>query len=169
MINRILSAPLPYILDLETGISMPRAEAAPASRDAIRSRAYRLWEREGHPDDRGLANWLDAESELQSDAIAWVRDIPPAPVEASPGEGWPYSPAAGTTLGVASRSTNEPPVLGRKTMEDDIRDYAFHLYIQSGCAPAQKDESWREATLCLGARLAGKGAHDHADAAVAVV
>lgn len=156
MINRILSPTLPYIMDLETGISFPCAKAELASRDAIRCRAYLLWENEGRPDEHGLANWLDTESELQPDATARARDIPSAPVEASPGEGWPYSPADGKPIDAASRKTERSAPPEPRGHGDDIRDYAFHLYIQSGCAPAQRDESWREARLCLEARLPRK-------------
>lgn len=152
MINRMLSPPLPYIMDLETGISFPRTKAQLPPRDAIRRRAYFLWEDEGRPDDHGLANWLDAESELQSGATARVRDIPSAPVEATPGQGWPSSPADPKTRGAAHRPADGPSSLCREAIGDDIRDYAFHLYIQSGCAPAQRDESWREARLCFAAR-----------------
>jgi hypothetical protein len=153
MINRNLSPPLPYLMDLETGISFPRDRIAPASRDAIRRRAYWLWESEGRPAGHGLANWLDAESELQSDATARVRDIPSTPIEASPGQGWPHSPAIPEVGGATIRKADGPSPLCREAMGDDIRDYAFHLYIQSGCAPAQQDESWQEARLCFAARL----------------
>lgn len=35
-----------------------------AAREEILHRAYALWEREGHPTDRKLANWLEAEAEV---------------------------------------------------------------------------------------------------------
>lgn len=33
-----------------------------AAREDILHRAYSIWESEGHPTDRKLANWLDAEA-----------------------------------------------------------------------------------------------------------
>lgn len=35
-----------------------------AAREEILHRAYALWEREGWPTDRKLANWLEAEKEI---------------------------------------------------------------------------------------------------------
>jgi len=35
-----------------------------APREEILHRAYAIWESEGHPDNRGLANWLEAEAEI---------------------------------------------------------------------------------------------------------
>ena len=37
-----------------------------APREEILHRAYAIWEREGHPDDRKLANWLEAEAEMKA-------------------------------------------------------------------------------------------------------
>lgn len=39
-----------------------------APTEEIRHRAYARWEHEGHPADRSLANWLDAEAETLSEA-----------------------------------------------------------------------------------------------------
>lgn len=39
-----------------------------APSEEIRHRAYALWEYEGHPADRSLANWLDAEAETVAEA-----------------------------------------------------------------------------------------------------
>jgi hypothetical protein len=33
--------------------------------------------------------------------------------------------------------------------EEDIRDYAYHLYVQSGCAPGRDLDHWLEAMACL--------------------
>jgi hypothetical protein len=35
--------------------------------------------------------------------------------------------------------------------EDDIRDYAYHLYVQSGCIPGRDLDNWLEAKACLSA------------------
>jgi len=37
---------------------------------------------------------------------------------------------------------------------DEIRDYAYHLYVQSGCAPGRDLENWLEAETSLAARIA---------------
>ena len=37
--------------------------------------------------------------------------------------------------------------------EDDIRDYAYHLYQQSNCAPGQDLDNWLEAIACLRANI----------------
>lgn len=37
-----------------------------AVREEILHRAYAIWEREGHPADRKLANWLEAEGEVMA-------------------------------------------------------------------------------------------------------
>lgn len=37
--------------------------------------------------------------------------------------------------------------------EGEIRDYAFHLYEQSQCAPGHDLENWLEATACLKASI----------------
>jgi hypothetical protein len=38
-----------------------------ASQHAIRERAYFIWEREGRPPGRDIANWLEAEAEIKQD------------------------------------------------------------------------------------------------------
>ena len=38
--------------------------------------------------------------------------------------------------------------------DEDIRDYAFHLYQQSGCVPGHDLENWLEAKACLEANIA---------------
>ena len=37
--------------------------------------------------------------------------------------------------------------------EDDIRDYAYHLYEQSRCEPGHDLENWLEASACLKANI----------------
>jgi hypothetical protein len=62
---------LPLVLDREPASAsqardnfpgMKSADRAP--REEILHRAYAIWEGEGHPDNRQLANWLDAEAEM---------------------------------------------------------------------------------------------------------
>jgi hypothetical protein len=35
--------------------------------------------------------------------------------------------------------------------DDQIRDYAYHLYCQKGCQPGRDLENWLEAKACLSA------------------
>ena len=41
----------------------------------------------------------------------------------------------------------------RRPSEDEIRDYAFHLYVQGGCVPGHDAEHWQEAESCLRANI----------------
>ena len=44
-----------------------------------------------------------------------------------------------------------------KPTEDEIREYAYHLYLQSGCVPGRDLENWQEAESSLRASIqAGK-------------
>ncbi|MBK8476939.1 MAG: DUF2934 domain-containing protein [Opitutaceae bacterium] len=45
-----------------------------------------------------------------------------------------------------------PPVLHQPT-EEEIRDYAFHLYEQSNCEPGRDLDNWLEAIDCLKAEV----------------
>ena len=36
---------------------------------AIRERAYAIWQQEGCPDDRTLSNWLQAEAEIKGEEV----------------------------------------------------------------------------------------------------
>jgi hypothetical protein len=49
------------------------------SRDAIRERAYVIWEREGRPHGRELEHWLQAESELAGLVETPLRPKSPRP------------------------------------------------------------------------------------------
>ena len=55
--------------------------------------------------------------------------------------------------------------------EDDIRDYAYHLYQQSNYMPGQDLGNWLEATACLQANIpshqSGTRLHRHVNAAEA--
>jgi hypothetical protein len=44
----------------------PSDERQPAREQAIRERAYAIWEEEGRPDGRDLDHWRRAEQELSS-------------------------------------------------------------------------------------------------------
>ena len=52
-----------------------------------------------------------------------------------------------------------------KPSEDDIRDYAYHLYQQGNCAPGHDLDDWLEATACLKANIpahrSGTRLHQH--------
>ena len=43
--------------------------------------------------------------------------------------------------------------------EDDIRDYAYHLYVQSGCIPGRDLDHWLEAKACLDACIPKAQSH----------
>ena len=43
--------------------------------------------------------------------------------------------------------------------EDEIRDYAYHLYQQSGCIPGHDVENWIEAQACLEANIPREHSH----------
>lgn len=43
--------------------------------------------------------------------------------------------------------------------EEDIRDYAFHLYEQSGCIPGRDLDNWLEAKACLEANIPRHSVH----------
>jgi hypothetical protein len=40
-----------------------------------------------------------------------------------------------------------------KARDEDIRDYAYHLYEQSGSVPGHDLDNWLEATACLKANI----------------
>ena len=152
---------LPYIMDLETGISFPRDRASlsrdpdSASRDMIRRRAHSPSEAEGHPDNRGSASWLDAETQLEPTSRLRVIAIPAVRLNPLPHERRPTAPFDVTASAPAARNVahDGPSPLCREASGDDVRDYAFHLYVQSGCDEAHKAECWTEARLSLDARI----------------
>lgn len=43
--------------------------------------------------------------------------------------------------------------------EDAIRDYAYHLYEQGGCAPGHDVDNWLEASACLKANIPPQSSH----------
>jgi len=43
--------------------------------------------------------------------------------------------------------------------EDDVRDYAYHLYLQSGCVPGRDLENWLEAKACVNACIPKSKTH----------
>lgn len=45
------------------------------------------------------------------------------------------------------------PSVRPEPSEDDIRDYAYHLYVQSGRLPGHDLDNWLEATACLKANI----------------
>lgn len=64
---------LPLVVDDEPAAALPGRDtfvglksSDRAAREEILHRAYAIWESEGHPSDRKLANWLQAEAEVMS-------------------------------------------------------------------------------------------------------
>jgi hypothetical protein len=45
------------------------------------------------------------------------------------------------------------PLVSPTPKEEDIREYAFHLYEQSRCEPGHDVDNWLEATACLQANI----------------
>ena len=45
------------------------------------------------------------------------------------------------------------PLVPPEPKEEDIREYAFHLYEQSRCEPGHDVDNWLEATACLKANI----------------
>lgn len=52
-----------------------------------------------------------------------------------------------------AKTTIAPASKMLRFTEDDIRDYAYHLYVQSGCAPGHDLENWLDAKSCLEANI----------------
>ena len=55
--------------------------------------------------------------------------------------------------------TKTSPVQPEPVNEDDIRDYAHHLYLQSGYIPDRDLDNWLEAKACLGACIPQSESH----------
>jgi hypothetical protein len=47
------------------------------------------------------------------------------------------------------KSASQPSFKSSAPGEDEIREYAYHLYLQSGCIPGRDEDNWREAEACL--------------------
>lgn len=47
----------------------------------------------------------------------------------------------------------------RVVTDDEIRDYAYHLYQQSGCLPGHDLDNWLEAKACLEAHIPPARSH----------
>lgn len=48
--------------------------------EKIRSRAYEIWEQEGHPNGRDFNNWVAAEAECYLESLQSTATNKPAPV-----------------------------------------------------------------------------------------
>lgn len=58
------------------------------------------------------------------------------------------------------RQVSKPLLAFPKPTEDEIRDYAYHLYVQSGCIPGRDLANWQEAESSLRANLPSAPAHE---------
>lgn len=47
------------------------------------------------------------------------------------------------------KSNSAPPVVVSDPTEDDIRDYAYHLFVQTGGVSGHDIDNWLEAKACL--------------------
>jgi hypothetical protein len=70
----------------------------PVDDNALRDRAYHLWEAEGRPDGRQDEFWYAAERQLEQTARSDAGYIPPEPADPHPADENPsnvYNPAPG--------------------------------------------------------------------------
>ena len=51
------------------------------------------------------------------------------------------------------------PTSSREPTEDEVRDYAYHLFQQGNSAPGHDVENWLEATACLKANIPPHESH----------
>jgi hypothetical protein len=49
--------------------------------------------------------------------------------------------------------------ISAKLVDEDIRDYAYHLYCQNGCQPGHELDNWLEAEACLSAGISKIRSH----------
>jgi len=68
-----------------------------------------------------------------------------------------HQPAARPTPAVAAAhatpSSRQPSAIPLQPSEDEIRDYANHLYVQRGSVHGHDRDDWLEAQACLGASI----------------
>jgi hypothetical protein len=57
------------------------------------------------------------------------------------------------------KSTSPQPPVSLHPTEEEIRDYARHLYVQSGCLPGRDQDNWLEAEACLRANIPKHRSH----------
>jgi len=71
----------------------------------------------------------------------------------------PAAPAASPKANLPAIRTTPPGTaapsapLSKQPSEDEIRDYANHLYVQRGSADGHDRDDWLEAEACLGANI----------------
>ena len=51
------------------------------------------------------------------------------------------------------KSKSSPARSDAKPSENDVRDYAYHLFLQNGGIPGRDAEDWLEAEACLCANI----------------
>ena len=73
------------------------------------------------------------------------------------------APAARITPPVADAhptpSARQPFATAPQPSEDEIRDYANHLYVQRGSVNGHDCDDWLEAEACLGAKIPKESVH----------
>jgi hypothetical protein len=57
------------------------------------------------------------------------------------------------------KTNSTPSVALFEPAEDDVRDYAYHLYVQSGSSPGHDLDNWLEAKACLCACVPKSDSH----------
>ncbi len=81
------------------------------SEEAIRLRAYLIWEREGRPDGRDFEHWLRAQDELR---VAPKPSVPAADATAAPAAAAPRAKGNGAASGKATKSGATRPSRGKR-------------------------------------------------------
>jgi hypothetical protein len=51
--------------------------------------------------------------------------------------------------GCAMKTKLTPSLTVCEPSAEDVREYAYHLYVQSGCVPGRDQDNWLEAEACL--------------------
>ena len=86
---------------------------------------------------------------------------PPAPSASFDAD--PSQPAARATPPVAAAhpapSSKQRSASAPQPSEDEIRDYANHLYVQRGSLNGHDCDDWLEAEACLGANIPKESSH----------
>lgn len=57
------------------------------------------------------------------------------------------------------KKTPDSTLVPIEPTEADIRDYAYHLYEQGGCAPGHDLDNWLEAKACILSNIPRQNAH----------
>lgn len=135
-------------LNQKTEQALDSGLAEPLNEDDIRDYAYHLYVQNCHRNDLCADHWREARACLGARIPKWQSHLRlhrhlETMSRAAPGSAGPVPSASPT-----------PPI-----SEDDIRGYAYHLYVQSGCIPGRDLDNWLEAKACLSACIPMSESH----------